>query len=138
MKAGAAGLAFSAGWRNFYGIGWLNAARHRRNIVFGEWWSRRNLAADQPRRATIGGFCFARRIGKMTKLMRTGSIALTRTLLVSAPLLALGACAAPAAPPPCDACAAASQAQATANQALTIAQQALERANAMYQRTLTK
>jgi hypothetical protein len=50
--------------------------------------------------------------------------------------LLLGACAAP--PPPCDACAVAARAEATANQALSLAQQAMARSSQMYQRTLVK
>lgn len=79
----------------------------------------------------------------MTKLTRKGSMSLAGALLVGAPLLLLGACAPP--PPPCDACALAQQAQATANHALSTAQQALATANEakaeaarMYQRHLRK
>ena len=81
----------------------------------------------------------------MIKLPPKRPATLMRTLLLCAPVLALGACAVPAAPPPCDACAAAQRAQATADQALTVAQQALAAANAsraasseMYQRSLRK
>ena len=56
----------------------------------------------------------------MTKLFGKGSLTLARVLALGAPVLLLGACAAP--PPPCDACAVAARAEATANQALTIAQ----------------
>ena len=79
----------------------------------------------------------------MKKLTRTGSVKLALALTLGAPMLLLGACAAP--PPPCDPCAVAQQAQATANQALTTAQQALAAANEaraaasrMYQRGLRK
>jgi hypothetical protein len=75
----------------------------------------------------------------MTKLFGKGSLTLARVLALVAPALLLGACAAP--PPPCDACAVAARAEATANQALTIAQQALAaRASTseMYQRSLRK
>lgn len=78
----------------------------------------------------------------MTKL--TSPITLARLLLLSAPVLAIGACAAPP-PEPCDACAAAAHAQATADQALSTAQQALAAASAsrtvsseMYNRSLRK
>jgi hypothetical protein len=63
-------------------------------------------------------------------------------LVLGTPLLLLGACAGP---PPCDACAVAARAEATANQALSTAQQALAAATAsrtstseMYQRSLRK
>jgi hypothetical protein len=79
----------------------------------------------------------------MTKLTRKGSISLAGALVVGTPLLLLGACAPP--PPPCDACALAQQAQATANHALATAQEALAAANEaraasakMYQRHLRK
>ena len=75
----------------------------------------------------------------MTRLTRKNSVKLAAVLVLGAPLLLLGACAAP--PPPCDACAVAARAEATANQALTIAQQALAaRASTseMYQRSLRK
>jgi hypothetical protein len=75
----------------------------------------------------------------MTKLFGKGSLTLARLVAFGTPLLLLGACAAP--PPPCDACAVAARAEATANQALTIAQQALAaRASTseMYQRSLRK
>ena len=72
----------------------------------------------------------------MTRLLGKSSL----ILALGAPLLLLGACAAP--PPPCDACALAQQAQATANQALTIAQQALAASRTstseVYQRSLRK
>ena len=69
----------------------------------------------------------------------TGKVTLGRVLLVIAPALLLGACVAPAPPPvPCDACAAAAHAQATADQALATAQQALQASSTMYQRTLRK
>lgn len=62
-------------------------------------------------------------------------------LVVSAPLL-LGACTpAPAAPPPCDACAAmnrANEAYALAQQAESDAQAAKVAASTMYQRSLHK
>ncbi|HVC55247.1 MAG TPA: hypothetical protein VND95_04790 [Stellaceae bacterium] len=81
----------------------------------------------------------------MIKLMWNGSGPLARALVLCSPVLLLGACAAPGAPPPCDACATAQQAEATANQALTVAHQALDAANAaraasseMYQRGLRK
>ena len=80
----------------------------------------------------------------MTKLIGRGPASLVRVLLLCSPVLALGACATPP-PGPCDACAAAAQAQETANHALTVAQQALSEANAaraasseMYQRSLRK
>jgi hypothetical protein len=75
----------------------------------------------------------------MTKLTRKSSITLARVLALGTPLLLLGACAAP--PPPCDACAVAARAEATANQALTIAQQALAArttTSEVYQRSLRK
>jgi hypothetical protein len=75
----------------------------------------------------------------MTKLFGKGSLTLARVLALGAPVLLLGACAAP--PPPCDACAVAARAEATANQALTIAQQALAARSStsdMYQRSLRK
>lgn len=79
----------------------------------------------------------------MTKLK--GKVTLGRMLVLGTPLLLLGACAAPPPPAPCDACALASQAQATANQALATAQQALAAAQSsrttsseMYQRGLRK
>ena len=77
----------------------------------------------------------------MIRLTRKGSVTLGRILVIGTPLLLLGACAAP---PPCDACAVAARAEATANQALTVAQQALAAASAprpspeMYQRSLRK
>lgn len=80
----------------------------------------------------------------MTKLIRKGPVSWLRIALLCSPVLALGACATPP-PGPCDACAAAAQAQATANEALTTARQALSEANAaraasseMYQRSLRK
>jgi hypothetical protein len=76
----------------------------------------------------------------MTKSTGKPSVAMGRLLIFGAPLLLLGACAAP--PPPCDACAVAARAEATANQALTIAQQALAAsrtsASEVYQRGLRK
>jgi len=75
----------------------------------------------------------------MTKLTRKSSITLARVLALGTPLLLLGACAAP--PPPCDACAVAARAEATANQALSIAQQALaarSTTSEVYQRSLRK
>jgi hypothetical protein len=76
----------------------------------------------------------------MTKLTRQTSVTLARVLALGTPLLLLGACAAP--PPPCDACAVAARAEATANQALSIAQQALAASRATtsetYQRSLRK
>ena len=81
----------------------------------------------------------------MIRFMPKGSITLARALVLCSPALLLGACAVPAAPPPCDPCAAAQQAEATANQALSVAHQALDAANAarsqsseMYQRGLRK
>ena len=82
----------------------------------------------------------------MIQLTRKRSLTIARALVVCAPVLALGACAPPEPPPPpCDACALAQQAQATANQALTTAQQALAAANearqastTMYHRSLRK
>jgi hypothetical protein len=75
----------------------------------------------------------------MTKLMQTRSLTLARVLVLCAPALLLGACVPlPPPPGPCDACALAQQAQATANQALSVAQQAMARASAMYQRGLVK
>jgi hypothetical protein len=75
----------------------------------------------------------------MTKLTGKVSGMLPRMLVLAAPALLLAACAAPA--PvigPCDACAAAARAQATADQALATAQQALQASSTMYQRTLRK
>ena len=76
----------------------------------------------------------------MTKLFGKGSVTLARVLALGTPLLLLGACVAP--PPPCDACAVAARAEATANQALTIAQQALAASRTstseVYQRGLRK
>jgi hypothetical protein len=76
----------------------------------------------------------------MTKFTGKPSVTLGRLLIFGAPLLLLGACAAP--PPPCDACAVAARAEATANQALTIAQQALAASRTstseVYQRGLRK
>lgn len=79
----------------------------------------------------------------MTKL-----ITLPRVLLLGAPLLALAACAPPPPPVtagPCDPCAAAAHAQATADQALGLAQQAMAAATRqstvsreMYERGLRK
>lgn len=81
---------------------------------------------------------------KMTTLIPVRPMTVVRTLLLCSPVLLLGACAPPP-PGPCDACAAAAQAQSTANEALSTAQQALAAANAartasseMYQRTLRK
>ena len=72
----------------------------------------------------------------MTRLLGKSSL----ILALGAPLLLLGACAAP--PPPCDACAVAARAEATANQAITIAQQALAASRTstseVYQRSLRK
>ncbi|MGH7110777.1 MAG: hypothetical protein ACREFK_10145 [Stellaceae bacterium] len=80
----------------------------------------------------------------MTKLIRKGSPSWLRIALLCSPVLALGACAVPP-QGPCDACAAAAHAQATANEALSTAQQALSEANSaraasseMYQRSLRK
>ena len=72
----------------------------------------------------------------MTKLMRTGSMTLARALVVCAPVLALGACAAP--PPPCDACAIANQALSVAQQAAADARAAREAATRTYSRGLVK
>jgi hypothetical protein len=85
----------------------------------------------------------------MTKLTRQRAITLSRALLVCAPVLALGACAPPPPPEvaagPCDPCAAAAHAQATADQALSLAQQAMAAATRqttvsreMYERGLRK
>ena len=74
----------------------------------------------------------------MTKLTRKTSVTLARVLALGTPLLLLGACAAP---PPCDACAVAARAEATANQALNLAQQALASrttTSEVYQRSLRK
>jgi hypothetical protein len=74
----------------------------------------------------------------MTKLSRQTSVTLARVLALGTPLLLLGACAAP---PPCDACAVAARAEATANQALSIAQQAMAAratTSEVYQRSLRK
>ena len=75
----------------------------------------------------------------MTKLIRKTSVTLARVLALGTPLLLLGACAAP---PPCDACAVAARAEATANQALSMAQQALAASRTTtsetYQRSLRK
>jgi hypothetical protein len=75
----------------------------------------------------------------MTKLTRKTSVTLARVLALGTPLLLLGACAAP---PPCDACAVAARAEATANQALSMAQQALAASRTTtsesYQRSLRK
>jgi hypothetical protein len=73
----------------------------------------------------------------MTKLSRQTSVTLARVLALGT-LLLLGACAAP---PPCDACAVAARAEATANQALSIAQQAMAAratTSEVYQRSLRK
>ncbi|TMJ59956.1 MAG: hypothetical protein E6G81_07740 [Alphaproteobacteria bacterium] len=72
----------------------------------------------------------------MTRPTRKSPTTLARMLILGTPLLLLGACAAP--PPPCDACAVAARAEATANQALSLAQQAMARSSQMYQRTLVK
>ena len=76
----------------------------------------------------------------MTRLMGKSPLTLARLAALGTPLLLLGACAAP--PPPCDACAVAARAEATANQALTIAQQALAASRTstseVYQRSLRK
>jgi len=74
----------------------------------------------------------------MTRLTRKGLVTSARMFVLGTPLLLLGACAAP---PPCDACAVAARAEATANQALSVAQQALAArttTSEMYQRSLRK
>jgi hypothetical protein len=74
----------------------------------------------------------------MTRLTRRGLVTSARMFVLGTPLLLLGACAAP---PPCDACAVAARAEATANQALSVAQQALAArttSSEMYQRSLRK
>jgi len=74
----------------------------------------------------------------MTRLTSRGLVTSARMLVLGTPLLLLGACAAP---PPCDACAVAARAEATANQALSVAQQALAArttTSEMYQRSLRK
>ena len=74
----------------------------------------------------------------MTRLTRRGLVTSARMFVLGTPLLLLGACAAP---PPCDACAVAARAEATANQALSVAQQALAArttTSEMYQRSLRK
>ena len=77
----------------------------------------------------------------MTKSLSSVSVKLVGVAMLLSPLL-LGACApAPAAPPPCDACAAmnrANEAYALAQQAENDAQAAKAAASTMYQRTLHK
>ena len=67
----------------------------------------------------------------MTRLTRRGLVTSARMFVLGTPLLLLGACAAP---PPCDACAVAARAEATANQALA----ARATTSEMYQRSLRK
>lgn len=74
----------------------------------------------------------------MTRLTRKGLVTSARIFVLGTPLLLLGACAAP---PPCDACAVAARAEATANQALAVANHALAAratTSEMYQRSLRK
>jgi hypothetical protein len=125
---------------NFPGVIRLNARRYRHSAYSP---SGAQAFSGKPKRAAIGRKSSLREGSiKMTRLTRKGSVTLARMFALGAPLLLLGACAAP---PPCDACAVAARAEATANQALSTAQQALAAVSAsrsstseMYQRSLRK